>query len=151
MDQLQFQNAQLSDSSWIAQFQLKHALEVEHLTLNASTVLRGVEQVFRMPDVGFYITAKYGSETPVGCALVLKEWSEWRATWVWWIHSVYVSLEYRGQRTFEKMYALIKAKAQAEGAAGLRLYVDKRNLAAQHIYKKLGMSNEHYELFEELF
>jgi RimJ/RimL family protein N-acetyltransferase len=31
---------------------------------------------------------------------------------------------------------------------GIRLYVDRRNLAAQRVYERLGMSREHYEMFE---
>ena len=33
---------------------------------------------------------------------------------------------------------------------GLRLYVDKRNQAAARVYEKLGMTREHYDLFEWL-
>jgi RimJ/RimL family protein N-acetyltransferase len=28
------------------------------------------------------------------------------------------------------------------------LYVEKRNAAAQKVYERLGMSREHYEMFE---
>ena len=34
--------------------------------------------------------------------------------------------------------------------AGLRLYVDKTNTSAQEVYTRLGMSKEHYELYEWL-
>ena len=33
---------------------------------------------------------------------------------------------------------------------GLRLYVDRQNKSAQKIYEKLGMSRDHYELYEWL-
>jgi len=32
----------------------------------------------------------------------------------------------------------------------VRLYVDKRNAAAQRVYERLGMTREHYDLFEWL-
>jgi ribosomal protein S18 acetylase RimI-like enzyme len=34
---------------------------------------------------------------------------------------------------------------------GLRLYVEKNNSAAQRAYEHLGMTNNHYDLFEDLF
>ena len=34
------------------------------------------------------------------------------------------------------------------GLRGLRLYVEKKNQPAQKVYRKLGMSDEHYHLFE---
>ena len=35
-----------------------------------------------------------------------------------------------------------------EGLVGLRLYVDKRNTGAQGTYEALGMTREHYHLYE---
>ena len=151
MAAFQYSTAQLPDASWIADFQIHHALEVEHLELNPATVLRGVTQIFKMPDVGFYYACRTEFQKPAACALILKEWSDWRAKWVWWVHSVYVAKEFRGNRIFETMYAHLREKAVHEQAAGLRLYVDKTNTRAQHIYQKIGMSKEHYEMFEDLF
>jgi ribosomal protein S18 acetylase RimI-like enzyme len=31
---------------------------------------------------------------------------------------------------------------------GIRLYVDRRNAAAQEVYRRLGMDGEHYLVFE---
>jgi RimJ/RimL family protein N-acetyltransferase len=31
---------------------------------------------------------------------------------------------------------------------GIRLYVDRRNTAAQQVYSRLGMNGEHYQVFE---
>ena len=37
---------------------------------------------------------------------------------------------------------------QSPDFKGIRLYVDKRNAAARAVYERLGMTREHYELFE---
>ena len=39
---------------------------------------------------------------------------------------------------------------QSPGLAGLRLYVDKTNRVAQQVYDALGMTAEHYDLYEWL-
>ena len=39
---------------------------------------------------------------------------------------------------------------ESDQYAGLRLYVDKTNLRAIDVYQKLGMSDEHYHLYEWL-
>jgi ribosomal protein S18 acetylase RimI-like enzyme len=33
----------------------------------------------------------------------------------------------------------------------MRLYVDRRNVAAQGVYQRLGMNGDHYLLFERMF
>jgi RimJ/RimL family protein N-acetyltransferase len=49
------------------------------------------------------------------------------------------------------MYLHLKDRVASDsGLAGLRLYVDKRNARAARVYDALGMSREHYDLFEWL-
>ncbi|MFI5391101.1 MAG: GNAT family N-acetyltransferase, partial [Bacteriovoracales bacterium] len=68
---------------------------------------------------------------------------------VLWIHSVYVLPKYRKTGIFKEMYNYLKEIVIAEPKIlGLRLYVDNKNQTAQKIYKKLGMENDHYSLYE---
>jgi ribosomal protein S18 acetylase RimI-like enzyme len=47
------------------------------------------------------------------------------------------------------MYAHIQGIVERqEGVLGIRLYVDKRNTAANEVYRRLGMDGEHYAMFE---
>ncbi len=79
----------------------------------------------------------------------VPEWSDWRNGTVWWIHSVYVEPSLRGRGTYSGLYRHVQALVtQDESLRGLRLYVDRRNASAQKVYSKLGMSDEHYQLFE---
>jgi ribosomal protein S18 acetylase RimI-like enzyme len=39
---------------------------------------------------------------------------------------------------------------ESKDLRGLRLYVDKSNANAQKVYEALGMSGEHYHLYEWL-
>jgi ribosomal protein S18 acetylase RimI-like enzyme len=46
------------------------------------------------------------------------------------------------------MFHTIKREAEKDGIAGLRLYVETNNLAAQHTYASLGMKSLHYKMYE---
>jgi ribosomal protein S18 acetylase RimI-like enzyme len=86
-----------------------------------------------------------------GVLLAIPEWSDWRNGTVLWIHSLYVVPEARGQGVFKKLYLNLKEQVEkSPELVGLRLYVDKKNKSAQKIYEKLGMSRDHYELYEWL-
>lgn len=147
--------ARPSDAEFIARSQVKMALETENLRLNEDTVQNGTDEVFRDPRKGEYLIAEQAAEngtmSPVGCLLLQKEWSDWRNGYVEWMHSVYVEPSVRRQGLFRWMHAVAVARAQTRGSRGMRLYVDKSNQVAQKTYAHLGMSHEHYELFEKLF
>jgi GNAT superfamily N-acetyltransferase len=139
-----------SDAPFLIQSQLAMALETEHLTLEPDTVHKGVHAVFDTPARGFYLIAEPNG-LPGACMLVLNEWSDWRNREVWWLHSVYVLPEQRRAGLFRALHAEVQKLARARGIAGLRLYVDRRNSAAQAVYRALGMSDEHYQLYEQMF
>lgn len=147
---LEFRKAQPKDAPAIIEFQLAMALETESLTLDRPTCTAGVESVFKNPNHGQYYVCQFEGKT-VGSLLIIPEWSDWRNGTVWWIHSVYIQPEQRGLGLFSKFYAYIQNIVKdSPQLRGLRLYVDRRNVHAQGIYRKLGMSNEHYELYEWL-
>ena len=77
--------------------------------------------------------------------MTVPEWSDWRNGTVLWIHSVYVLPRERRRKIFTALYEhLLRRVEQSENLVGLRLYVDKRNEPAQHVYESLGMTREHY-------
>ena len=137
-------------ADYIVRAQLAMARETEDLSLDAEVLRQGVAAVFADTRRGVYVVA-LDQGAPVACALVLDEWSDWRHGAVWWIHSVYVEPSHRRRGAFRAMFTWIEGEARARQKRGLRLYVDKRNARAQATYRALGMSNEHYELFETLF
>lgn len=140
----------LFDIPIIAEFQIKMALESENLKLDPPTVHLGVSAVFDDPSKGKYWLAELNGEV-VGCLLTIPEWSDWRNGTVLWIHSVYVRPEHRKNGIFKKLYLHLKQMVEeSKDLRGLRLYVDKGNLVAQAVYDSLGMSGEHYHLYEWL-
>lgn len=139
-----------TDLEVLVEFQLQMAYETEKLVLERSTTTSGVKHVLQNPQVGEYLLAIniYDAKI-VGSLLLLKEWSDWRNKEVIWIHSVFVEKAYRRLGVFTKMYEWVKEKAKTnEKIGGIRLFVEKNNHTAQNCYKKLGMKNDHYDLYE---
>lgn len=140
----------LFDIPTIADFQIKMAFESENLKLDPSTVSQGVSAVFDDPSKGKYWLAEIQGEV-VGCLLTIPEWSDWRNGTVLWIHSVYVRPDFRKIGVYKKLYLHLKTLVEeSKDLRGLRLYVDKGNSLAQTVYENLGMSGEHYHLYEWL-
>ncbi len=139
----------LYDVQTIADFQVHMALETEGLRLDAATVLRGVQAVIDDPSKGKYWVAEDGKQV-VGCLLTVPEWSDWRNATVLWIHSVYVLPSARKLGVYRALYERVRQHVEENPKLfrGIRLYVDKGNVAAQEVYTKLGMNGEHYHLYE---
>ncbi len=147
-DSLHVRPATTEDSQSIVDYQLAMALETESLELHRPTVELGVAAVFDDPSKGSYWVAQSDGRV-IGSLLTIAEWSDWRNGTVLWIHSVFIERESRGQGVFRQMYAHLKQRVETSAdLRGLRLYVDKSNDAAQGVYQSLGMTKEHYEMYE---
>jgi ribosomal protein S18 acetylase RimI-like enzyme len=145
---IEIRAASPGDAPAIADFQLRMARETEDLELDARTMTRGVDAVFADPAKGSYWIAEYDGRI-VGCLLTTYEWSDWRDGTVLWIQSLYVLPEERGRGIYRALYEHLKRQVEADpGLKGIRLYVDRRNAVAQRVYARLGMTREHYDLFE---
>lgn len=140
--------AKPEDTDQIVDFQIKMAAETENLHLSRDTVRKGVAHIFDHTHKGYYLVAE-SEKMIIASLLVLYEWSDWRNGNVVWLHSVFVIPGFRGKGIFRKMYNQIKEiVANDNSIMGIRLYVDKNNKDAQVVYRKLGMSDEHYRMFE---
>jgi ribosomal protein S18 acetylase RimI-like enzyme len=58
--------------------------------------------------------------------------------------------EQRRAGLFRALHGEVQRLARERGVAGLRLYVDRRNTRAQAVYRELGMTDEHYQLYEQM-
>lgn len=147
---LDIKTGNAEDMQTIANFQVLMAMETENFKLDLETVKKGITYFFQNPAMGKYLIVKEGKET-VGCMLIQYEWSDWRNAKVIWLHSVYVVPEYRKKGAFKMLYEHVENMVkESEEFTGIRLFVDKTNTKAQQVYKKMGMTSEHYELFEWL-
>ena len=132
----------------LVEFNQALARETEDRELDPVRLKKGVEAVFADAARGTYYVALRGEEL-VGALLVTTEWSDWRNGVFWWIQSVYVVPGARRSGVFRRLYehVLERARAVPEGC-GLRLYVDHDNQRAQDVYRRLGMHEARYRMFE---
>ena len=107
------------------------ALDTENLSLDMDRLRRGVHAVFDDPSRGFYLIAEVNGAT-AGQMMITYEWSDWRNGVFWWIQSVYTAPEFRRRGVFYALYT------QAEA----------HNLQAQATYRRCGMHETAYRLFE---
>ncbi|HEY0652389.1 MAG TPA: GNAT family N-acetyltransferase [Chryseosolibacter sp.] len=140
--------SRLEEVSVLVNFQQRLALETENVQLDFATVEQGIRAMFADPTKGMYFIAEVDGEV-AGCHSITYEWSDWRNGMVWWLQSVYISEKFRKHGVFKAMFENLKRLIGNDPKlAGLRLYVDKSNLRAQHVYQAMGMNGEHYRVFE---
>jgi GNAT superfamily N-acetyltransferase len=138
-----------ADAATVVEFNQRLARETEGKALDPAVLAAGVAAALADPQVkGPYFLAVEGG-TAVGQLGLTFEWSDWRNGWWWWIQSVYVVPEARGRGVFRALYEHVADLARRDpGVAGLRLYVERDNHAAQQTYRRLGMAASPYLLFE---
>ena len=141
--------ATLADAEAMVEFNQAMALETEGKHLDTDVLRLGVTGVFSDPQKGFYVVAESGGEI-AGGLMVTYEWSDWRNAWWWWVQSVYIRPAARGQRIYSKLYDFVKERAVADGAYGIRLYVETENVHAQRVYEKVGMDRSPYFMYDEM-
>jgi len=150
MENILIRQAVPEERDIIVDFQMRMAQETEDLGLDKVTLQQGVQRLFDEPTKGTYWVVEYEQEV-IACVLIINEWSDWRNGDVWWIHSLYVVASFRGKGLFKQLYAFFKAQVAAnEDLKGIRLYVEKENIRAQKAYEAVGMTREHYDMYEWL-
>jgi GNAT superfamily N-acetyltransferase len=139
--------AQAADLECLAAFNAAMAIETENKTLEPQTLRAGVARVLAEPTRGFYLVAEVDGVV-AGCLMVTFEWSDWRNGDWWWLQSVFVALEYRRHGVFRALYAEVERRAAGHAdVVGIRLYVERENVRAQHTYAALGMREDHYRMY----
>lgn len=146
---MQIRLAKREDSEALVEFNQAMALETEGKHLDNEVLKTGVEAVFADPQKGFYVVAEDAGRI-AGGLMITFEWSDWRNKWFWWIQSVYILPDYRGNSLYRQMYEFAKRKAADKGdVCGFRLYVEKENTIAKRVYEKVGMESSNYLMFEQ--
>lgn len=141
--------AERNDANALVEFNQAMALETEGKQLESEKITNGVAAVIADAAKGFYVVAER-DDAIVGGLMVTYEWSDWRNGWFWWIQSVYILPEARGQKLYRRMYEFVKLRAAHAGnVCGFRLYVENDNVNAQKVYDAVGMSASHYLMYEE--
>ena len=148
--QLVIRQAESEDRDRIVLFNQAMARETEGRELDRRVLTKGVERVLKDVGLGRYFVAVRDEEV-IGQVLITTEWSDWRNGQVWWLQSVYVSKRYRREGVYRRLHEHVRESARTEKVIGLRLYVERDNLAAQATYVDLGMDASPYLMFEEMW
>ena len=140
--------ATVDDLNFLVHGNAAMALETEALKLDQDRLRQGVQALFEDPARGVYYIAEVAGQL-AGQMLITYEWSDWRNGNFWWIQSVFVKPQFRGQGVFRALYQHVAALARSDqNVCGLRLYVENENSRAQATYGKCGMNRTHYQMFE---
>ena len=75
---------------------------------------------------------------------VITEWSNFLGGDYWWIQSLYILPEHRGQGLVDQLLAHLSAQAMAAGALDLRLYGYDTNERALRAYQRCGFGRTPY-------
>lgn len=133
----------------LVKFNAALAAETEDKRLDERVLTRGVRAVLEDAGKGRYFVALDRAEDVVGCLLVTYEWSDWRDGWFWWIQSVYVAAAHRRRGVYGLLYDHVRARAAVrEDVYGFRLYVEVGNDRARQTYRRLGMTECGYRMYE---
>ncbi|MCA9215450.1 MAG: GNAT family N-acetyltransferase [Planctomycetales bacterium] len=144
--------AKTEDCATIADFNCRLAAETEDHELDRQTVTRGVERGLQHDDESQYFVAESPAGSVVGQLMVTREWSDWRDGWLWWIQSVYVQQDHRGNGIFRSLLDQVRTAAEQDpDVVGIRLYVENENQRAQDVYARLGFVDPNYRVLEMIF
>lgn len=146
-----------TDLDTLASWAQTMAWETERKRLDADVVRRGIAAALADPAKARYFVAMRdapaaGAEVlrvPAGTLMLTTEWSDWRCGDWWWIQSVFVAPGHRRHGVYAALHRHVQALAEAAPqVCGLRLYVEKENVAAQRVYEALDMRDTGYRIYE---
>ena len=101
---------------------------------------------------GFYLVTLNSVRIPIRCIKVRFEINARVGGFIYMLHGVYVTKEYRKfaifSKLFDKTYQLAK---EDKNWNEILLFVDIDNKIVQSVYSKLGLQNSGYSFYEEDF
>jgi len=147
-------SARTSDRLSLVRFNQALARETEDHELSGDVLDRGIRRLMDQPAYGFYVVAtpREQPDEVIGCTMITYEWSDWRDGVIWWIQSVFVERDWRGQGVFRSLLTHLENRARREpDVRGLRLYVEDANHHAHRTYDRLGLESASYSVRQKLF
>lgn len=141
--------ATASDLDALVRSTLGNAWETEQLRLDESVVRRAVERLVADRNKGLAFVAEEDGAV-IASLYVTFEWSDWHDAWYWWIQSLYVVPERRGQGVYTALYRFVHEQARKAGnVRSIRLYVEKSNENGLRAYRGHGMKEAPYLVFDQ--
>lgn len=138
-----------ADRDFLVECARAMARETEHKELDLATVRAGVAALLADTGRGRVFVAD-ADGAPAATLMLTYEWSDWRNGFFWWIQSVYVVPAQRRRGLYRQLHGHVRdLAARTDGVYGLRLYVERDNANAQSTYRRMGMEETAYLIYEE--
>jgi ribosomal protein S18 acetylase RimI-like enzyme len=128
------------DLDTLVAFTHAEAMDAERRGLDPAEARRGVEGAFAPVPKSRYWVVEGPKGGLVASASIVTEWSNFRGGDYWWIQSLYVTPEHRGQGLVDTLLAHLTDQARDAGALDLRLYGHDTNERALRAYKRCGFT-----------
>ncbi|MBE6051498.1 MAG: GNAT family N-acetyltransferase [Clostridium sp.] len=145
---MNIRRANLNDLDKIVEYNYNLAYETEDKELDKNILTSGVKKILEDETKGIYHVCEIDGKV-VGQIMYTYEWSDWRSGIFIWVQSVYVHKDYRGKGIFKALYSRVKEICDSDSEyVGIRLYVERENYTAQKTYKKIGMTECNYYMYE---
>ena len=142
--------AKASDLDFLVRATLGNAWETEQLRLDEQVVRRAVRKLLADPVKGRSFVAE-DKGVVIASLYVTYEWSDWHDAWYWWIQSLFVAPDRRGQGVYSALYRFVQDEAREVGnVRSVRLYVEKANENGLRAYRGHGMKEAPYIVFEQM-
>jgi RimJ/RimL family protein N-acetyltransferase len=138
--------ATIQDLNTLVSFTLTEAVEAEGVNFSEQTVRRGISAALQAPAIACYWVMENHDGVVVGSISVVREWSDWRAGYYWWIQSMFIRSDYRGQGLMRQLIATVVDAAANENALELRLYVHEDNHRAMRAYRRADFIDSPYRI-----
>lgn len=138
--------ARSDDLERLVEFILAEAHEAEGITMIEDVVRQGIKTGLENKAIASYWVAEDRDGEVVGNVSAVQEWSDWRAGFYWWIQSMFILPEHRGQGLTPLLLQAVKNAASQAHALELRLYVHTQNSRAIRAYHKSGFQDAPYTI-----
>lgn len=114
-------------------------LDTEKLQIG---ITRGLQFISSSSAPKYWVATTTDTQELIGFAAVSPEWSDWWATYYWWIISVFVDAKWRRNGVASSLIQKLQLDAEAEQVQTVNLRVEKNNATAQSLYKRLGFAED---------
>jgi len=138
--------AEISDFDHLLEFIQQEAMEAEGRDVDRSILARGISAALDDSSIAAYWILADDEDVPRGTVSVVKEWSDWTASYYWWIQSAFIDPEYRGRGCLALLLDTVKKAARKQGCREMRLYVHDTNRAAIRAYEKAQFTRLAYTI-----
>ena len=124
---MKVRRASAADLSTLVAFTAQEAEEAEGLAKETSRLELGIKTALDDPSIAMYWILVDDDDQPVGSISALREWSDWNAGYYWWIQSMYLVPDQRGQGLMSRLLDAVVQEMECQNGLELRLYVHRDN------------------------